>query len=94
MLQIKQGEFSVDNRLNEVRGLISTLRLKMLAAEDTIRTQINRDEDCTDASLRLMAMRTKMLVLIGERDRLGGSEQLLNVEQRLKAEHPSKHTGR
>jgi hypothetical protein len=84
----------VDNRLNEVRQLISTLRLRMLAAEDTIRTQINRDEDCTEASLRLMAMRTKMLGLIGERDSLGGSEQLLNVEQRLKAEHPARHTVR
>jgi 2C-methyl-D-erythritol 2,4-cyclodiphosphate synthase len=83
----------VNNRLNEVRRLISMLRLQMLAAENTIRTQINRDEDCTAASLRLMATRTEMLGLIGERDSLGGSEQLLNVEQRLKAEHPSKQTG-
>ena len=30
----------------------------------------------------------KMLGLIGGRDRLGGSEPLLNVEERLKAEHP------
>ena len=64
----------------------------MLATEDFIREQISRDEDCTDASLRLMAMRTKMLGLIGERDSFGGSEPLLNVEERLRAEHPvTKH---
>jgi hypothetical protein len=39
----------------------------MLKAEDVIRKQINRDEDCTEAALRLMAMRTTLLGLIGER---------------------------
>jgi len=83
----------VDNTLNEIRRKISLLRSQMLAAEDVIRKQIDRDEDCTDASLRLMAMRTKMLGLIADRDSLGGSEPLLNVERRLKAEHPvTKHS--
>jgi hypothetical protein len=78
----------VDNTLNEIRRRISLLRSQMLATEDVIRKQIDRDEDCTDSSLRVLAMRTKMLGLIGERDRLGGSEPLLNVEERLRAEHP------
>ena len=78
----------MDNTLNEIRRKISLLRSQMLAAEDVIRKQIDRDEDCTGASLRLMAMRTKMLGLIADRDSLGGSEPLLNVEERLKAEHP------
>ena len=77
----------MDNRLNEIRGKIIFLRSEMLATEDIIRKQINRDEDCTEASLRLMAMRTTMLSLIGERDSLGGSERLLDVEERLKAEY-------
>jgi hypothetical protein len=77
----------MDNRLNEIRGRISILRSAMLAAEDIIRKQINRDEDCTEASVRLMAMRTSMLSLIGERNSLGGSERLLDVEERLKAEY-------
>ena len=77
----------MDNRLNEIRRKISFLRCEMLATEDTIRKQINRDEDCTEASVRLMAMRTTMLSLIGERDSLGGSERLLDVEERLKAEY-------
>ena len=77
----------MDNRLNDIRRKISFLRSEMLATEVTIRKQINRDEDCTEASLRLMAMRTTMLGLIGERDSLGGSERLLDVEVRLKAEY-------
>jgi hypothetical protein len=32
-----------------------------------------------------MAMRATMLSLLGERDRLGGSERLLDVEEQLKA---------
>jgi hypothetical protein len=88
----------VDNTLNEIRRRISILRSQMLVTEDVIRKQIDRDEDCTHASLRLMAMRTKMLGLIAARDSLGGSERLLSVEERLKAEHPvakqSKATGR
>jgi hypothetical protein len=77
----------MDNKLNEIRRKISRLRSAMLASEAIIRKQINRDEDCTEDSLRLMLMRTTMLNLIGERDRLGGSERLLDVEERLKAEY-------
>jgi len=77
----------MDNRLNETRRKISFLRSEMLVTEDIIRKQINRDEDCTEGSLRLMAMRTTMLGLIGERDSLGGGERLLDVEERLKAEY-------
>ena len=77
----------MDNKLNEIRRKISFLRSEMLKAEDTIREQINRDEDCTGASLRLMAMRTTLLGLIGERNSMGGAERLLDVEERLKAEY-------
>jgi hypothetical protein len=77
----------MDNRLNEIRRKIRILRSEMLVAEDIIRKQINRDEDCTEVSLRLMAMRTTMLSLIGERDSLGGSERLLDIEEQLKAEY-------
>ena len=59
----------------------------MLVVEDIMRKQINQDEDCTEVSLRLMAMRTTMLSLIGERNSLGGSERLLDVEERLKADY-------
>ena len=77
----------MDNRLNETRRKISFLRSEMLVTEDIIRKQINRDEDCTEAALRLMAMRTTLIGLIGERNSMGGGERLLDVEERLKAEY-------
>ena len=77
----------MDNRLNETRRKISFLRSEMLVTEDIIRKQINRDEDCTEAALRLMAMRTTLIGLIGERNSMGGGERPLDVEERLKAEY-------
>jgi len=76
----------MDNRLNEIRRKIRFLRAEMLSAEGAIRGQINRDEDCAEASMHLMAMRVVMLGLIGERNRLGGEERLLDVDERLKLE--------
>jgi hypothetical protein len=77
----------MDNKLNEVRRKISFLRSEMLKAEDVIRKLINRDEDCTEPSLRLMAMRTTLLGLIGERNSMGGGERLLDIEERFKGEY-------
>ncbi|WP_305711636.1 hypothetical protein [Bradyrhizobium sp.] len=59
----------------------------MLSAEATIRQQVNRDEDCSEASMQLMAMRVVMLGLIAERNRLGGEERLLDVNERLKLDY-------
>ena len=74
----------MDNKLNEIRRKIRFLRSEMLSAEATIRKQVNRDEDCSEASMQVMAMRVVMLGLIAERNRLGGEERLLNVDERLK----------
>ena len=74
----------MDNKLNEIRRKIRFLRAEMLIAEDNIRQQVNRDEDCSAAAVRLMSMRGAMLGLIRERNRLGGEERLLNVDERLK----------
>jgi len=74
----------MDNRLNKIRMKIRVLRAEMLDTGDAIRKQIHRDEDCVEASMQLMAMRVVMLGLIGERNRLGGEERLLDVEERLK----------
>ena len=74
----------MNNKLNEIRRKITFLRSEMLRAEDGVRKQINRNEDCTVASLQVMAMRTALLVLISERNRLGGSERLLDVDEMLK----------
>ena len=72
----------MDNRLNGIRKKIIFLRAEMLREEDAIRLQINRDEDCAEAALRLMVMRGSLLGLIAERDKLGGSERQLDVEER------------
>jgi hypothetical protein len=77
----------MDNKVNEIRRKISFLRSEMLTFEETIRRQINRDENCSEASLRLMEMRGQLATLIRERDALGGYERLLNVEERLKADY-------
>lgn len=74
----------MDNKLNEIRRKIRFLRAEMLGAEDNIRQQVNRDEDCAAAAGQLMSMRGAMLDLIRERNRLGGEERLLNVDERLK----------
>ena len=74
----------MDNKLNEIRRKIRFLRAEMLNAEDNIRKRVNRDEDCSEAAVHLMSMRVVMLGLIGERNRLGGEESLLNVDERLK----------
>jgi hypothetical protein len=74
----------MDNKLNEIRRKIRFLRAEMLSAEDNIRKQVNRNEDCSEAAVHLMSMRVVMLGLIGERNRLGGEERLLNVDERLK----------
>jgi hypothetical protein len=74
----------MDNKLNEIRRKIKFLRTEMLSAEDNIRKRVNRDEDCSEAAVHLMSMRVVMLGLIGERNRLGGEERLLNVDERLK----------
>ena len=77
----------MDNKLNEIRRKIRFLRSEMLSAEATIRHQVNHDEDCSEASMQLMAMRVVMLGLIAERNRLGGEERLLDVGERLKLDY-------
>jgi len=72
----------MNNKLNEIRRKIRFLRSEMLSAEATIRKQVNQDEDCSEASMQLMAMRVVMLGLIAERNRLGGEERLLDVDER------------
>jgi len=74
----------MDNKLNEIRRKIRFLRAEMLSAEDNIRKRVNRDEDVSEDAVHLMSMRVVMLGLIGERNRLGGEERLLNVDERLK----------
>jgi hypothetical protein len=74
----------MDNRLNELRRKIRTLRLEMLELEASIRDQINNDRDCTDSALRLMAMRQEMTERVREWTLLGGGERLPTIQERLR----------
>jgi chorismate mutase len=80
-------EAAMDNRVNELRRKISSLRAEMMVVEAAIRDQVNRDRDCAEASLRLMAKRAELLVLVGEWKAAGGGDRLPTVEERLKQNH-------
>jgi hypothetical protein len=84
----------MDNRINEIRRKISSLRARMLDVESSIRALVNRDEDCTDSALRLMAMRTEMIELLQHRKIAGGDDRCPTVEERLKENYrpPEKRT--
>jgi chorismate mutase len=75
----------MDNRINEIRRRISALRSQMARVEVIMRNQINHDLDCTEASVRLMAMRTELASLIADLKAAGGVDPLPTVEERLKA---------
>ena len=77
----------MDNRINEIRRKISVLRADMLRIEDAVRKQINHDLDCTESSLRLMAMWTQLAALVAAWKSAGGAEPMPTVEQRLKVNH-------
>jgi hypothetical protein len=74
----------MDNRINEIRPKISALRGAMSHVEGTIRDQINHDLDCTESSLRLMSMRTKLASLVAALTAAGGVEPLPTITERLK----------
>ncbi len=77
----------MDNKLSQIRRKIRMLRADMLTLEGAIRIQVNRDEDCSEASFRLMAMRPQLLDLIRQRNALGGSEECVSISERLKENH-------
>ena len=77
----------MDNRLNEIRRKISTLRREMLDMEASIRDLVNDDRDCTESSLRLMGMRQELTALVREWALLGGGERLPIIQERLRENH-------
>jgi hypothetical protein len=79
---------AMDNRINENRKKIRLLRAQMLEAEVAIRGQIGRDEDCTETSLALMAMRAEMSQLAKERAQLGDDKEPILVERLMNPRRP------
>jgi chorismate mutase len=75
----------MDNRINEIRRKISSLRAQMVRVEDAMRDQIRHDLDSTESALQLMAMRTQLAALVADWKAAGGSEPLPTIQERLKA---------
>ena len=73
----------MNNRLNEIRKQIMDLRVEMAALENQIRLQVSHDMECSEVSLRLIAMRQDLVGLIRERDALGGAEIGPTLAERL-----------
>ncbi len=59
------------------------MRAEMTLIEATIRDQVNRDLDCSEASYRLLAMRAEVAELIGRWKAAGGGDRLPTVRERL-----------
>jgi hypothetical protein len=57
---------------NEIFRKISRLRADMLSLQEEVRGLVNHDLDCSELSLRLMAMRAEMVDLIRQRNAMGG----------------------
>ena len=75
----------MDNRINEIRRKIRSLRAEMVGVEDAMHDQIRNDLDSMESALRLMAMRKELAALVAEWKAAGGSDPLPTIEERLKA---------
>ena len=73
----QRGGQAMDNRINEIRRLIRSLRVSMKEAEAIMHEQINRDEDCTFVAQEILKMRNVMSLLVRERSTLGDNEPIL-----------------
>jgi hypothetical protein len=76
----------MDNRFNEIRRKISSLRAEMLVMEKAVRDLVARDLDCTDMSFRLMAARADLAVLIRRWREAGGGDGLPAMPEGLRRE--------
>jgi hypothetical protein len=74
----------MDNRINQIRRKIAVLRTSMLSLQDSIRVQVNRGFDCSEACRKLMTMRVQMVELIQVRDEMGGFEICPDIAGRLR----------
>ena len=68
----------------------------MLSLGDTIRDQINRDQECAEAAIRLMALRREMVDLLCQRRASGDNDRCPIVEARVTESRrlPSKRPAR
>lgn len=74
----------MDNRLNKIRKEMNLLREEMRRAEAVMHAAIARDEDSTEAAVRVLEMRMQLAARVAEWTALGGLAILPTVEERLK----------
>jgi hypothetical protein len=74
----------MDNRLNKIRKEMNLLREEMRLAESVMHDRIARDQDSTDAAVRVLEMRMQLAARVAEWTAMGGLAILPTVEQRLK----------
>jgi hypothetical protein len=74
----------MDNRLNKIRKEMNLLREEMRCAEADMHDRITRDEDSTEAAVRVLEMRMRLAARVAEWTAMGGLAILPTVEERLK----------
>jgi hypothetical protein len=74
----------MDNRLNKIRKEMNLLREEMRRAEADMHDRIARDEDSTEAAVRVLEMRMRLAARVAEWTAMGGLAILPTVEERLK----------
>jgi chorismate mutase len=74
----------MDNRINEIRRKISSLRAEMVQVEAIMHDQIRHDLDSTETALQLMAMRKELAALVAKWRAAGGSDPLPTIRERLR----------
>jgi hypothetical protein len=75
-------------KANEIIRKISRLRAEMLSLQEEVRTLVNHDLDCSELSVRLLAMRAEMVALIRQRNAMGGIEACPNIAELYKNPRP------
>jgi hypothetical protein len=74
----------MDNRLNKIRKEMNLLREEMRFAEAVMHDRIARDQDSTEAAVRVLEMRMRLAAKVAEWTAMGGLAILPTVEERLK----------
>jgi hypothetical protein len=79
----------MDNQISEIRKTIRALRVSMLEAENVMRDQIRRDEECSEVSGQILVMRAEMARLVRKRATLGVCIRRRPPDCRMRANTPS-----
>lgn len=74
----------MDNRLNKIRKEMNLLREEMRRAETVMHDLIARDQDSSEAAVRVLELRMQLAAKVAEWTAMGGLAILPTVEERLK----------